>query len=142
MLCSGGAYGIVHSNIALAELYETGDYVAQNWTKAAHHYVRAADRFNRSAQWKAGCFFETGCGVNENIRRAFVYFDRSARSGHVQAQRKAGELYMRGKSVERDRSKAIRWLEEAAERGDCNALKLLRRARRQNLLCWRETQTD
>lgn len=39
--------------MALAEMYETGEGVAQCDEKATYHYIEAANRMHNAAKWKA-----------------------------------------------------------------------------------------
>lgn len=91
---------------------------------------------NSIAQWKAESFYESGTEVEEHIHHAFYYFDLSARDGHAPAMRKADVLYMKGVGVQRDRKKAVQLFEEALKQGDPTAKRILKKARRSNLLCW------
>ena len=118
---------ILHCNIALAEMYETGEGLAIDLEQAAHYYQIAANRMDALSQWKTAQFYESGiAGKEQNRYRAFDYFHKAARAGHKLAMRKAGEYYMKGIGVQRDRSMAERYIREAIDRGDDQAMRLLR----------------
>lgn len=96
-------------------MYEIGDAISQNMTKAVHHYINAADSMCRNAQWKVANFYESGMQADKHFHHAFYYFDRSARNGHELAMLEAGELYMKGEGIQRDRSWKKQWNEATKE---------------------------
>jgi hypothetical protein len=77
--------GDAKAQVFVAYLYETGQGVDQNYTKAAEWYGRAARQGNPTAQTQLGNMYRLGRGVPQNYVMAYMWFDLAERKGSKQA---------------------------------------------------------
>jgi hypothetical protein len=77
--------GDAKAQVFVAYLYETGQGVTQNFTKAAEWYRRAAEQGNATAQAQLGNMYYLGKGVPQNYVLSYMWLDLSARQGYKQA---------------------------------------------------------
>lgn len=75
------------AQLAIAERFENGDGVVQNYARAAQWYDRAAETGNREAANRLGRLYHAGLGVSRDLPRAIALLERAAESG------KADHLY-------------------------------------------------
>lgn len=78
--------GDAKAQVFVGYLYETGQGVQQDNTKAAEWYRRAAERGNAEAQAQLGNMYSLGKGVSQNYVLAYLWLDLAARQGNKQAQ--------------------------------------------------------
>ncbi len=78
--------GDAQAQLFVGYLYETGQGVRQNYTKAAHWYRKAAEQGNAIAQIQLGNMYRLGKGVPQNYILAYMWFDISARGGNANAK--------------------------------------------------------
>jgi uncharacterized protein len=77
--------GDAKAQVFVGYLYETGQGVTQNYTKAAEWYQRAAVQGNAGAQAQLGNMYYHGRGVSQNYVQSYMWLDLSARQGNKQA---------------------------------------------------------
>lgn len=77
--------GDAKAQVFVAYLYETGQGVQQDYTKAAEWYRRAAEKGNASARAQLGNMYRLGRGVCQNYVLAYMWLDLAARQGNQQA---------------------------------------------------------
>jgi TPR repeat protein len=77
--------GDAKAQVFVAYLYETGQGVNRNYTKAAEWYGRAARQGNPVAQTQLGNMYRLGRGVPQNYVLAYMWFELAKRQGSKQA---------------------------------------------------------
>ena len=77
--------GDAKAQVFVAYLYETGQGVNQNYSKAAEWYSRAARQGNPEAQTQLGNMYRIGRGVPQNYVLAYMWLDLAERKGSPQA---------------------------------------------------------
>jgi TPR repeat protein len=77
--------GDAKAQVFVAYLYETGQGVTQNYSKAAEWYSRAARQGNPEAQTQLGNMYRIGRGVPQDYVMAYMWFDLAQRQGSKQA---------------------------------------------------------
>ena len=77
--------GDAKAQVFVAYLYETGQGVNQNYSKAAEWYGRAARQGNPVAQTQLGNMYRLGRGVPQNYVLAYMWLDLAERKGSQQA---------------------------------------------------------
>jgi TPR repeat protein len=78
--------GDAKAQIFVGYLYETGQGVQQDYTKAAEWYRRAAEKGSPIAQEQLGNMYRYGRGVSQNYVLAYMWLDLAARQGNNQAK--------------------------------------------------------
>ena len=119
--------GTMRAQYALGCMYEAGEGVACDYSKAFDYYNASANNYYRASQWKVATFCESGLGIDQDLVRAVAYFRYAANAGHRNAQIKATRYYMEGKGVQRNLMTAAEIIQPAADGGDREAKGLLRR---------------
>ena len=105
----------------LAEVYENGFGIEQNYKEAMKLYKKVAEQGNHEALFKIGYFYEEGLGVKQSYRKAFNLYKKFAKLGNRAAQYKLGEYYGEGYVVGRSNKKAIKYYKEC----DFNIIKFI-----------------
>jgi len=77
--------GDAKAQVFVAYLYETGQGVNQNYTKAAEWYSRAAQQGNAVARTQLGNMYRLGKGVPQNYVLAYMWLYLASRQGSTQA---------------------------------------------------------
>lgn len=70
----------------LGYLYETGQGVQQNFSKAAQWYWKAAEHGNAIAQYQLGNMYHLGKGVSQSYIIAYMWLDLAAANGNPNAK--------------------------------------------------------
>ena len=118
------ALGDILAVFRLAERYENGAGVEQNYVKAAELYTIVAEsedeRFSGDpydplwpqcdAEFRLGYLYENGLLPDSSLQKALEWYDRSANSGSADACFKMAELYLEGRAVERDYDGVAKYL--------------------------------
>lgn len=78
--------GDPQAQVFVGYLYETGQCVERNYTKAAQWYNRAADQGNAIAQSQLGNMYWLGKGVSQNYILAYMWLDLASRGGNTSAK--------------------------------------------------------
>jgi TPR repeat protein len=77
--------GDAKAQVFVAYLYETGQGVNRDYTKAAEWYGRAARQRNTVAQTQLGNMYRLGKGVPQNYVLAYMWLDLAEKRGSQQA---------------------------------------------------------
>jgi TPR repeat protein len=77
--------GDANAQVFVAYLYETGQGVTRNYSKAAEWYGRAARQGNKVAQTQLGNMYRLGRGVPQNYVMAYMWLDLASKKGSTQA---------------------------------------------------------
>ena len=77
--------GDAKAQVFVAYLYETGQGVSQNYSKAAEWYGKAAQQGNRVAQTQLGNMYRLGKGVTQSYVMAYMWLDLASQQGSAQA---------------------------------------------------------
>ncbi len=93
------AFGRCFSHFALETMFEAGEGLERDYSKAFENYGYCADVMHHDAQWMIALWCESGIGVEKNITRAVEYFRLAANGGYRDAQTKSYKYYMEGKGV-------------------------------------------
>lgn len=73
--------------------------------------LKAADQYDKVAQYLLGNAYEQGMGCEQNNQKALKYFNLSANQGYVDSLFRLGKIYARGELGEtKDHSKAIKYM--------------------------------
>jgi TPR repeat protein len=78
--------GDPQAQMFMGYLYETGQGVPQNYTKAVQWYQRAAEQGNTLAQSQLGNMYRLGKGVSQNYIYAYMWFALAAKGGNANAK--------------------------------------------------------
>lgn len=101
----------------LGFMYESGQGIQKNDTKAFEWYKKAATQGNPSAQFNLGVMYLEGRGTEKDDDKAFESFSMAAIQGLDVAQFNLGVMYTEGRGVEKNEVKASEWYNRAAEQG-------------------------
>jgi TPR repeat protein len=112
------AKGDVEAEVALGNLYETGDTVPLDPAQAATLYHRAADKGHVGAQTNLATMYLEGYGVAQDSAQAVAWFQKAAASGNAIASFTLASMYDEGApGVARDYRLAADWYRRAADAG-------------------------
>ena len=106
----------------LAIIYEVGDGVEEDISKAIYWHTLAAEHGDAREQIDLGHMYKIGQGVEKNYENALYWYRKAAEQNEPLAFDALGMMYLCGKGVEKD--------EEEAERLFCMAEHLRSGARR------------
>ena len=112
--------GYVSALNNLAVLYEAGDGVDSDNTKAIELFKRGAEQGHPLAMYNLGVHYRNGFGVKRNLTQAAEYFARSADAGYVSAMVEIGRALLSGRGVSNPR-RGVAWLQSAANQGATRA---------------------
>jgi len=101
----------------LGSMFEYGEGVDKNHTKAVEYYMQAADKGYAGAQCNLGYMYNNGRGVKLDREKAVDYYKRASKQNHVRAQYNLGYLYKYGHGVEKDYKLAVQYYRRSAEQG-------------------------
>ncbi|HIB42688.1 MAG TPA: hypothetical protein EYO37_01705 [Nitrospina sp.] len=101
----------------LGLMYDKGDGVNQDFSKAVKWYRLAAIQGNADAQLNLGLMYYNGVGVPKNYKRAARWYLYSARQGNLGAQFNLGWMYDKGEGVIPNYKRALKWYKLAAKQG-------------------------
>jgi TIR domain/Sel1 repeat len=137
-LKSAVAAGSVGAMVSLAQLYEKGWGVEQDYTKAREWYQKAVDMGDAEAMLRLGMLYEKGCGVPLDYGRAGDWYEKAAEGGNAEAMYRLAQLYLQGARGAENYNTAdwildwesggevcrqyISWLRSAAEAGNPDAM--------------------
>jgi len=124
MLQTRAAQGNTEAQTTLGHLYNNGQGVPQDYTKAAQWYEKAAALGNMKAQYHLGALYENGRGVPQDYTKARQWYERAAAQGGAGAQFQLGGLYFGAKGVPKDNVRTYMWwsLASAHSTGDLSKL--------------------
>ena len=96
-------------------MFEQGQGVERNSTKAALWHRRAAEQGDPDAQTSLGHKYLNGEGVKRDVRKAIHWFRKAAEQGHADAQLNLGAHYYLGEGLRRNDAEAVRLFRLSAE---------------------------
>lgn len=100
----------------LGLLYATGRGVPQNYTEAAHWYLRAAEQGHATAQYFLGLLYDKGHGVERDVVEAHKWLTLSTARSHRKVRddrvriRDAIASKMTRGEIARSRAAALNWI--------------------------------
>ena len=106
----------------LAECYDFGDGVPQNYPEAVTWYRKAAEKGDAEAMYNLGGLYNRGQGVPQDYQQAAQWYRQAAEKGDGDAMYNLGVFYSNGQGVARDYQQATQWYRQAAEKGDAGAM--------------------
>lgn len=86
--------GNAEAQYQLGLMYDTGDVVMQDYSKAFAWYKKAAEQGHAGAQSKLGSMYRYGKGIEINHSKAVQWYWKAAEQGNQDAQYELGTLYM------------------------------------------------
>jgi uncharacterized protein len=101
----------------LGVMYQNGEGVPQNYSKAVKWFRQAAEQGDSNAQYSLGLKFSVGHGVPQDYTEAAKWHRESAEQGNTDAQLSLGRMYDRGNGVPQNYAFAYMWLNLAAAGG-------------------------
>jgi TPR repeat protein len=103
------------AQVHLAQLYQEGRGVPQDYRKAVELYEKAAAQGNALAQVNLGWLYHEGKGVPQDYHKAAELYQKSADQGNAAGQAYLASQYAEGKGVARDYRKAVELYRRAVE---------------------------
>ena len=97
----------------MGEIYSEGLGVAQDFSKAAEAYTKAAALGDSNAQFSLGTFAAEGRGMPKDMSKAADLFEQAAKNGNPAAQYNLAMVYLNGKGRPADEAKAVEWMQKA-----------------------------
>ena len=98
-------------------LYDTGEGVEQNYTKALALYKRAAAAGSAAGAFNVGVFYDSGIGVTTDRQQAAAWYRKAAEKGFARAEYNLALMEEDGVGVPRNRTRAIALFRQAAAQG-------------------------
>lgn len=105
----------------LGEMYEYGDGVIKNLTKAMDWYRIAAEQGDAISQHNLGVAYERGLGVKTDYVTSFKWYEAAAKNGFCDSMHNLGNCYNHGIGTDKDLSKALYWFYASAKKGDMDS---------------------
>jgi TPR repeat protein len=102
----------------LGWLYENGQGVTQDYTKAREWYQKAAEAGNTDAMINLGVMYGTGRGVTRDYGKARQWYQKAIEAGSTDAMNNLGLLY----ATARDYRKALEWFQKGADADNAKAM--------------------
>ena len=101
----------------LGIMYQNGEGVPQNYSKAVKWFRKAAKQGDSNAQYRLGLKYSVGHGVPQDYSEAAKWFYKSAEQGNTGAQLSLARMYDRGNGVQQNDISAYMWSNLAASGG-------------------------
>lgn len=117
LLRKGAEAGDATAQYNLGTRYAQGKGVTQDYTMAAHWYMKAANGNCVSAQAQLGVAYLNGQGVDIDYDKAFYWSSKAAEQKDTVALNSLGVCYEQGYGVEKDEIKAFKLYNEAVDLG-------------------------
>lgn len=111
--------------ITLAKLYQSGEGVRKNKTKAYRYLLSAAKLNDPDAFNALGEALMKGIGCKKNPDEAYQYFQKSADLNNPTGQYNLGMYYQLQKEYHKNPEKSFHWLDKAASNGHKEAMKTM-----------------
>jgi hypothetical protein len=93
----------------LGIMYQNGEGVPQNYSKAVKWFRKAAEQGDSSAQYRLGLKYNVGHGVPQDYSEAVKWFRKSAEKGDAAAQLSLARIYDKGHGVQQNDILAFMW---------------------------------
>ena len=94
-----------------------GEFVSQDYTKAARYLRMAAEQGHAEAQVKVAILYGKGDGMEVNDEKAVYYLSKAAEQGEPGGQFLLGHHYRHGRGVPENDEKALSLYRKAAKQG-------------------------
>ncbi|MBC6441150.1 MAG: sel1 repeat family protein [Rhodospirillales bacterium] len=121
MLESARINGDMRAAMVLARLYEEGEDVNRDPTKACDRYIKAGEAGNVDAQYAIVNCYDSGHAISTGTDQ-LKWLEGDAGNGHVATYCEAELFYAYGNVVEQDRRKALELCLQDALAGDVPAM--------------------
>lgn len=124
--------GYVKALLALGQLYQSGEGVAEDEERAESLCKQAVDagalelsddELNGDGMFYIGRMYAISLGVEQDYAKAMEWLLKAADLGNASSMRLIGVLYENGDGVEQDYSKAMEWYLKSADNGNVRAMK-------------------
>ena len=132
--------GNARAQSAIAQMYQNGDGVSQDYGRAIKWYILSARQGYKSAQYNLALLYHKGKGVNKNFKKAVKWYRKSAAQGYAAAQSNLGNMYHQGLGLPLSKVYAQMWWIISASNGNADAMhnknvhsKLLKRSELQEV---------
>jgi len=109
--------GYVHAQALLGMMYDNGDGISRNQTKAISWYKKAAAQDSIEAQYNLGEMYRLGNGVRKNLPVAFQFHLDAANQGDADSQYVIGVMYYMGDGTKQSYAGAVKWFSQARYQG-------------------------
>lgn len=100
-----------------ASLYEEGECVKRDYSKAVEYYRKAGDMGDAWGYFDLACMYDNGQGVPQSDSTAVEYYQKAAELGNADACFSLALMYGDGQGVPQDYQKAIEYYQKAADMG-------------------------
>ena len=116
-------YGDAEVQFRMGLKFANGEGAAQDYTKAAEWYRKAADQRHALAQFNLGIMYAQGQGIAADDAQSLIWFGRAAQQGDAGAQFNLGRSCHRAsfraasKEATESRIEAHKWYHLAATQG-------------------------
>jgi len=107
-------YPVAMNNLAL--LYESGQWVDQNYSMAFKLMCNAAQQGVGISQFNIGRYYHFGIATNPNGKQAKKWYEKASKNGHIGSNYGLALMYIDGILIDKDIDKAIQLIESDAER--------------------------
>lgn len=104
----------------LGMMYDQGEEVRQDYTKAFEWYTKAANQGYANAQFNLGVMYLKGRGVRQDYAKAFEWYTKAANQGVADAQYSLGLMYSYGMGVRENMVVSKEWFGKACDNGSQN----------------------
>lgn len=109
------------AQFTLGTIYDFGEGIEQNDSKAVEWYRKAAEQGHAEAQCYLGISYKNGQGVSQSDSKAVEWYHKAAEQGHAGAQCNLGVMYENGLGVVQNFSTAVELYQKAAAQGIVHA---------------------
>lgn len=118
---NAGAQGDAVAQFNLAVIYEKGDGVPMDTTKAVEMLQKSAAQGYAPAEASLGYLYEMGERLPKSASKGFELYRRSAEQGFPPAQVMLAGMYRFGEGTPKNSVKALEWYQKATEHGEDTA---------------------
>ncbi len=102
--------GDAEAQLNLGFIYDNGQGVLQNHTKAVRWYEKAAKQGHAKAQYYLGNIYSNGQGTPQNYATAVEWYEKAAKQGFIKAHRLLGAMYANGNGAPQNHVKAYTFI--------------------------------
>ena len=113
--------GDMNAQFNLGTMYQEGDVIPENDSKASLWFRRAALQGHTEAAYRVGVLYDEGRSIQESDVKAVKWWSMAAEKGHALAQYNLGLMYRSGAGVTANAALALKWYSKAAAQGQVNA---------------------
>ena len=113
--------GDINAQFNLGMMYQEGDVIPENDSKASLWFRRAALQGHAAAAYRVGVLYDEGRSIPESDVKAVKWWRMAAEKGHALAQYNLGLMYRSGAGVTANAASALKWYRKAAAQGQVNA---------------------